>query len=84
MPPAKKKQSATEPPPVSPFQPGFSPECMACPFGMAFYALKNTKPDVMEHLLKAGFEMFQAFKALMEQYAERFEQADKLEKIHIS
>lgn len=86
MPPAKKKASsnATEPPPVSPFQPGFAPECMACPFGMFFYAVKNTKPDVMEHLMKAGFELFQAFKAVTEQYGERWEQARTLEKIPIA
>jgi hypothetical protein len=83
MPPAKKK-TTTQEPPVSPFQPGFAPECMACPIGFAFYALKNTKPDVMEHVMKAAFELFQAFKALMEQYAERYEQADRLQKIHIS
>ena len=83
MPPAKKKADA-EAPPVSPFQPGFAPECMACPFGMFFYAMKNTKPEVMEHMMKAGFELFQAFKSLVDQYADRFEQAERLEKIPIS
>lgn len=84
MPPAKKKTGAqTEPPPESPFRPGFAPECMACPFGLFFYAVKNTKPDVMEHLMKAGFELFQAFKAVMEQYGERWQQAEQLERIRI-
>lgn len=84
MPPAKKKPGAEESPPVSPFHPGFSPECMACPICVGFYALKNTKPEVMEHVMKAGFEMLQAFKALMEQYSERYEQAERLQKISIS
>jgi hypothetical protein len=76
--------ASTEAPPVSPFQPGFAPECMACPIGLVFYALKNTKPEVMEHVMKAGFEMFQAVRALTEQYNERWEQAQKLERIPIS
>jgi hypothetical protein len=85
MPPAKKtKRSPAEEPAVSPFRPGFSPECMACPFGVLFYATRHTRPDVMEHVMKAGFELFQAFKSLMEQYQERWEQAEKLQRIPIS
>ncbi|MCA1830482.1 MAG: DUF5304 domain-containing protein [Actinobacteria bacterium] len=87
MPPAKKKKTTptgSETPPVSPFQPGFAPECMSCPFGLFFYAMKNTRPDVMEHLMKAGFEVFQAFKGVVEQYGERWEQAQQLQKIPIS
>ncbi|MFN2613339.1 MAG: hypothetical protein ABR552_00795 [Actinomycetota bacterium] len=46
--------------------------------------MKNTRPDVMEHLMKAGFEVFQAFKGVVEQYGERWEQAQQLQKIPIS
>ena len=93
MPPAKKKTApktarkaapAPEEPPVSSFTPGFAPECMACPMGLVFYAMKQTKPEITEHLMKAGFELFQAFKALIEQYSERWEQAEKLQRIPIS
>lgn len=61
----------------SSFKPGFAQECMACPFGLVAFALKQTKPEVMEHLMKAGFELFQAFRALTEQYAERWEQGQQ-------
>ena len=71
-------------PPLSSFQPGFAPECMACPIGLIFYAMKNTKPEVMEHMMKAGFEVFQAVRALMEQYNDRWEQGQQLQRIPIS
>ncbi|HVL32244.1 MAG TPA: DUF5304 family protein [Actinomycetota bacterium] len=83
---ATKKQGPQEPeaPPVSPFQPGFAPECMACPFGLMFYAMKNTKPEVFEHLMKAGMELFQAARSFMDTYGERWQQAEKLQRIPIS
>lgn len=68
----------------SAFQPGFAPECLACPFGLLFFGLRNTRPEVMEHLMKAGFELFQAAKAFMDAYAERWDQANKLQRIPIS
>jgi len=81
MPP--KKKSPEEPPPVSPFQPGFAPECLACPIGLFFYSVKQTRPEVMEHVMKAAFEVFQAFQAVVAQTAERWDQAQKLEHIPI-
>lgn len=83
MPPIEPGGS-DEAPPVSPFRPGFAPECMACPFGMIFYAMKNTKPEVFDHLMKAGFELFQAAKVFMDSYGERWQQAERLQKIPIS
>lgn len=80
--PAKKK-GASEPPPVSPFQPGFAPECLACPIGLFFYSVKQTRPEVMEHVMKAAFELFQAFQAVVASTAERWEQAQQLERIPI-
>lgn len=64
-------------------QSGCSPDCVMCPFGIVFYTLRQTKPEVMEHLMKAGFELFQAFKAVVDQHAERWEQADRLQRIPI-
>jgi len=80
--PAKKK-GAEEPPPASPFQPGFAPECLACPIGLFFYSVKQTRPEVMEHVMKAAFELFQAFQAVVASTAERWEQAQQLERIPI-
>jgi hypothetical protein len=81
--PPKKKGAAEEPPPVSPYQPGFAPECLACPIGLFFYSVKQTRPEVMEHVMKAAFEMFQAFQAVVAQTSDRWDQAQKLERIPI-
>ncbi len=81
--PAKKKGPEEEPPPVSPFQPGFAPECLACPIGLFFYSVKQTRPEVMEHVMKAAFELFQAFQAVVASTADRWEQAQQLERIPI-
>lgn len=56
---------------------------MACPIGLVFFALKNSKPEVMEHLMKAAFELLQVGKSLMDTYSQRWEQAEKLERIPI-
>ncbi|HEX9712107.1 MAG TPA: hypothetical protein VGB52_06060 [Actinomycetota bacterium] len=71
-------------PPVSPFTPGFAPECLACPFGLMFFGLRNTKPEVMDHLMRAGMELFQAAKVFMDAYADRWDQAQTLQRIPIS
>jgi hypothetical protein len=80
--PTKKKTEET--PPVSPFQPGFAPECLACPIGLFFFSVKQTRPEVMEHVMKAAFELFQAFQVVMQSTADRWEQAQRLERIPIS
>lgn len=74
---------ATNPSGESRFAPGFAPECMACPIGLVFFAMRNTKPEVVEHLTKAAFEVFQAVKVLMDQYGERFERAQEIQRINI-
>ena len=78
-----KKKTTEEAPPVSPLQPGFAPECLACPIGLFFFTVKQTRPEVMEHVMKAAFEMFQAFRAVVGQTADRWDQAQKLERIPI-
>jgi hypothetical protein len=54
-----------------------------CPFGLFFFAMRQTRPEALEHLLRAGHEMFLAFKAVMDQMAERWEQADTLQRITV-
>jgi hypothetical protein len=81
--PTKKTPPPKEPPPVSSFQPGFAPECLACPIGLFFYSVKQTRPEVLEHILKAAFELFQAFQAVVDQTGQRWEQARTLERIPI-
>lgn len=51
---------------------GNSQDCMMCPLGLTFFALRNTKPEVMEHLMKAGMELALAFKGIVDAAAERF------------
>jgi hypothetical protein len=79
-----KKKPTEEPPPVSSFQPGFAPECLACPIGLFFFTVKQSRPEVLEHILKAAFELFQAFQAVVDQTGQRWEQARTLERIPIS
>lgn len=69
----------------SPFTPGFAPECMACPIGLVFYAVRTTRPDALEHIMKAAFELFQAFRAVMESYSDRWDKvnAQKMQRITI-
>ncbi|MGZ4105454.1 MAG: hypothetical protein ACXVQY_11085 [Actinomycetota bacterium] len=81
--PAKKKTTDEQPPPVSSFQPGFAPECLACPIGLFYFTVKQTRPEVMEHVMKAAFELFQAFQAVVAGTAERWDQAQKLQHIPI-
>ena len=68
---------------ASPFTPGMAPECLMCPFGLFFFTMRNTRPEVMEHLSAAGFELFQAFRALVEQTGERWEQSQSLQRITV-
>ena len=54
-----------------------------CPFGLFFFTMRSTRPEVMDHLMTAGQELFLAFKALMDQAAERWEQAGGLQRISV-
>ena len=93
MPPKKRTTSRTKKPPppppeaeqpaASPFTPGMAPECLMCPFGLVFFTMRNTRPEVMEHLMTAGQELFLAFKALVDQTAERWEQTQSLQRITV-
>lgn len=65
------------------FTPGMSPDCMMCPFGLFFYTMRNTRPETMEHLTAAGHELFLAFRSLVEQAGERWEQSQSLQRITV-
>jgi hypothetical protein len=45
---------------------GTPPECLVCPLCMGIAALCQTRPEAMEHLLKAGAELLAAFHALVD------------------
>jgi uncharacterized protein DUF5304 len=85
--PRAKKES---PPPAagspftaSSFAPGMSQDCLMCPFGLFYFTMRNTRPEVMEHLTAAGHELFLAFRALVEQTGERWDQAQSLQRITV-
>jgi hypothetical protein len=42
-----------------------TPECVVCPLCMGIAALRQTRPETVEHLLKAGAELFEAFRSLI-------------------
>jgi hypothetical protein len=59
-----------------------------CPICIAVGAVQPVAPDVVEHLLKAGTEMFLAFRAIVEQRGDDLEGREpatpvRLEKIDI-
>ena len=45
---------------------GQAPECQFCPLCQAMAALRSARPEAVEHLLKAGAELFLAARALLE------------------
>jgi hypothetical protein len=45
---------------------GATPECVVCPLCMGIAALRQARPETMEHLLKAGAELFEAFRSLID------------------
>ena len=50
--------------------PGQATECQFCPFCAGLAALREARPEAVEHLLKAGAELFLAARALLEAVAE--------------
>jgi len=45
--------------------------------------VRNTRPEVMEHLMTAGQELFLAFKAVVDTTADRWEQTSSLQRITV-
>ena len=81
--PAPEAQPEGSPFTASSFTPGMAPDCMMCPFGLFFFTMRTARPEAMEHLTAAGFELFQAFRAVVEQAGERWEQAQSLQRITV-
>ena len=46
------------------------PECQFCPFCAGLAALREARPEAVEHLVKAGAELLLAARALLEGAAE--------------
>ena len=44
---------------------GPAPECLVCPVCMGIAALRQARPEAMEHLLKAGAELMEAIRSLV-------------------
>jgi len=45
---------------------GAPSECLVCPLCMGIAALRQSRPEAVEHVLKAGVELMAAFRALVE------------------
>jgi hypothetical protein len=45
---------------------GQAPECQICPLCAGLAALRGTRSEAVEHLVKAGAELLQAAKVLLE------------------
>jgi hypothetical protein len=45
---------------------GQAPECQVCPICAGLAALRGARPEVVEHLAKAGAELLLAARALLE------------------
>ncbi|MHB8511160.1 MAG: hypothetical protein ACYDCC_03170 [Actinomycetota bacterium] len=66
---------------------GNSQDCMMCPIGLTFFAIRKANPEVMEHLMKAGMELALAFKGIVDSATEHFAKQpadDGLQRITIS
>ena len=70
-------------PPASPFMPGMSAQCLVCPICMSLYALQQSRPEAMQHLMVAGHELFLAFRALVEAQGDRWDQVNTLQRISV-
>jgi hypothetical protein len=49
---------------------GQAPQCQFCPFCAGLAALREARPEAVEHLVKAGAELLLAARALLERAAE--------------
>lgn len=67
----------------NPFIPGSGPECVMCPFCLMLYGVRHTRPEVMDHLQKAAFELLMAGKAFLEQAAEKVGPDEALHRIPV-
>ena len=49
---------------------GQAPECQSCPICAGLAALREARPEAVEHLVKAGAELLLAARALLDEVAE--------------
>lgn len=49
---------------------GQAPECQLCPFCAGLAAVREARPEAVEHLVKAGAELLLAVRALLDRVAE--------------
>jgi hypothetical protein len=49
---------------------GQAPQCQTCPICAGLAALRETRPEAVEHLVKAGAELLLAVRALLDGAAE--------------
>lgn len=68
----------------SPLIPGNAPECAVCPICLLIYGIRQARPEVMEHLMKASLELVLAMKAVVDSAAEKHERGGSLSRIPIS
>ena len=62
---------------------GTAPECLVCPLCMGIAALRQSRPEALEHLLKAGGELLAALRALVEPAGQDGNRAARLQRIDI-
>jgi len=62
---------------------GTSPECLICPLCQGIAALRQSRPEAMEHLFKAGVELLAAFRALVEPGEGNGQRATGIQRIDI-
>ncbi len=74
----RERDTAPPPPPRQPVCPvGF------CPVGMALTVAGTVRPEVVEHLMRAGAELLLAMKAVIDARAEGLGRESPLERITI-
>lgn len=71
------RKKAAPPPPQPTVPLGMTQDCLMCPFGMLFFALRNTRPEAMEHVARSAHELLLAVKTVVDQAADRWEQSDR-------
>jgi hypothetical protein len=84
---SRTRTPADEPPPAEEDAPaGFDPSmCQVafCPVSMLLTATGTVRPEIVEHLLAAGRELFLAAQAVINARAEGLARTSPLEKIEI-
>jgi len=62
---------------------GPAPECLVCPLCAGIAALRQARPEAVEHLLKAGAELLAAARALLDASDAGTRRAGRLQRIDI-